>query len=352
MDTTAIVIPVYRPTQQLLSLVSALQKSGFKSLIVVDDGNGKDHRVFFDSLSKRDVTVLHHEQNMGKGAAIKTALRYLVKQPHLTNAITCDADGQHRVEDIASVATYLETHPNDFVLGVRDFSLPDVPARNKFGNTLTRRIFKFLTRKDIVDTQTGLRGIPKAFFNACLAIKENRFEYEMKMLLLAAQSSMAIAQLPIKTIYHQTDAVSSFRPVQDSFKIYRVLLEKFFKFVVVALWSAAIDISLFSFFFYQPFSTFGNAIFASTLTARVLSGIFNYLMNRYVTFESDRSFAQSSAYYFLLFVANMLLSALLVSTIYTWFGSWIVPIKLAVDTLLFLGSFYFQKHFIFRKTVQ
>ena len=49
--------------------------------------------------------VIHHEQNQGKGAALKTGFKvYLEHFPESGAVITADADGQHRPEDILSIS--------------------------------------------------------------------------------------------------------------------------------------------------------------------------------------------------------------------------------------------------------
>ena len=58
----SIILPSYKPDEKLLSTVLGLETAGFKDIIVVDDGGGKEYKRYFDELRSREsCTVLTHE---------------------------------------------------------------------------------------------------------------------------------------------------------------------------------------------------------------------------------------------------------------------------------------------------
>ena len=65
-----IIIPSLNPDNKLVNIVKELKENKINNIIVIDDGSSK--KEIFDKL---DVPVIHHEVNLGKGAAIKTALK-------------------------------------------------------------------------------------------------------------------------------------------------------------------------------------------------------------------------------------------------------------------------------------
>ena len=78
IENNIVIIPAYKPAKSLISLVKELGEY-FSGIVVVDDGGGDEYKVIFDSLSAFDFcTVLHHEVNRGKGAALKTGLGYVI----------------------------------------------------------------------------------------------------------------------------------------------------------------------------------------------------------------------------------------------------------------------------------
>ena len=67
-----VVIPAYRPDERLWKLTEEILETGCHP-VVVDDGGGPNYAPIFAGLDPR-ATILRHEINRGKGAAIKTAL--------------------------------------------------------------------------------------------------------------------------------------------------------------------------------------------------------------------------------------------------------------------------------------
>ena len=116
------------------------------AIVVVDDGSGPEFRQIFDELqSNTAVTVLRHAVNLGKGAALKTGFNHiLLAFPDCVGVVTADADGQHAVPDILSLARTLVEKPDQIVLGVRQFH-GDVPLRSQLGNIISRYVFQVFT---------------------------------------------------------------------------------------------------------------------------------------------------------------------------------------------------------------
>ena len=74
---SVVIIPAYKPDERLIGIVDQLWTYGFR-IVVVDDGSGEDYLDIFNRIS--DVCILlRHEENRGKGAAIKTALEILMR---------------------------------------------------------------------------------------------------------------------------------------------------------------------------------------------------------------------------------------------------------------------------------
>ena len=113
----AVLIPAYEPDTQLIPLTKRLHAEGF-AVVVVDDGSGSDYGEIFAAV-KEYAQVLTHEKNRGKGAALKTGMLHIRQNmPQVEHFITCDADGQHKVEDVIRVSQQLQAG-HKFVLTMR-----------------------------------------------------------------------------------------------------------------------------------------------------------------------------------------------------------------------------------------
>lgn len=216
-----VLIPAYEPDHQLTQLVPKLLNEGF-GVVVVDDGSGENYREIFDELRRQQVTVLTHEKNMGKGGALKTGMDYLYRQaPDCEHFITCDADGQHRVEDVVRVQQKLH-NGHRFVLTVRGLR-KKIPLRSKVGNTMSRIVYTLLTNRYLSDNQSGLRGFHRSHAEWMLKVEKNNYDYEMNVLYYAAKKGVRITTLPIEAIYIDNNQSSHFNPIADTVRIYRSL---------------------------------------------------------------------------------------------------------------------------------
>lgn len=210
------VVPVFNPEPGLAALVAGLLQD-YAVVVVVDDGSVESAEKF-DELP-REVVLLRHKANAGKGRAIKTAFEWLIaNRPDVRGAVFVDGDGQHRRDDVrAVVEKMLET--DDATFGVRDFFSPSIPFRSRFGNVFSAGVVRVLLGLRLGDTQTGLRAIPARLFGAMAQVPGERYEYEIGMICEIAKSRETLRQVPISTIYIESNASSHFRPVADSIKI-------------------------------------------------------------------------------------------------------------------------------------
>ena len=228
-------IPAYQPTDQLLLLLQVAKDKGFQ-IVVVNDGSDKSLNKIFASAA-RFGAILHHTQNMGKGQAIKTGLSYIQDHyPADCIIVTMDADGQHRVEDAIKICKLAQENLDALVLGSRKLK-ENVPVRSRFGNTVTRLVYRISTGRKVWDTQTGLRAFSAKLIPQFLTVPGKRYEYEMNVLLTCSRTGIPILEEEIDTIYIDGNASSHFDTVKDSWRVYKEIL----KFSAASLISFFVD---------------------------------------------------------------------------------------------------------------
>ena len=238
-------IPAYEPDGRMLEAAASLGKEGFE-VVVVDDGSSPECSGLFEQAAERlpgkgshGAEILIHEENRGKGAALKTGLEYIQKfmteRDHERDCIivTVDADGQHLPGDAAKVARAAAASPGTLVLGSRDLGNSDkhaVPLRSRAGNAITRKVFSMVTGASIYDTQTGLRAFTADLIPWMLAVDGERYEYELNVLMDGVRRGIPVTETVIETVYHEGNASSHFNTVKDSFRIYRDIAKQAAKF--------------------------------------------------------------------------------------------------------------------------
>ena len=339
LSPVTVLIPAYNPDEKLLALLPKLRER-FSRIVIVDDGSTTGREIF-PQAEKYVEKILVHERNRGKGAALKTGFAYIGDS---ADVITADADGQHTPDDIAKVAEGLKSHRDGLVLGVRSFS-GKVPLRSRFGNWWTRWFFFMMTGLMVRDTQTGLRGIPAALLPRVAGIPGDRYEYEMAMLADAKNHPSRPLQIPIETVYIDSNATSHFNPLLDTIRIYRSL----FQFCISSIFAAVMWV------FAAKDTPRRDDVLIALLAARFVSSHFNYFYNRFVVFRRERSAPRRrhrSYYgYFALVLAVGAASYALTegcAALLDVRGVAVTAVKILADVVLFVASYLVQKKLIFR----
>ena len=338
-----IVIPAYQPDNKLIKLIEKIhEKSDFR-ILVIDDGSSSKCQNIFDK-AEQYATVLRHQVNQGKGQALKTAFAYIQQQNSYGTVVTADADGQHKIWDIFRTANKASENPNKLILGVRAFT-GKVPLRSRFGNSLTKALFKLQTGLGVTDTQTGLRAFTTNLIPFMLEIEGQRYEYEMNMLLEASRH-YEILEVPIETVYINDNEGSHFRPIRDGLMIYKNI----FKFALSSFSSFLVDYLVYAIaiLFLSTVPT-GLRIFLANGLARVTSSIFNYSTNKKLVFKNEDSLVKTGMGYFGLAVGLFVLDTLLIRLFNAVFGMNLLIVKIIVGILLFAVSWTVQKKFIFKE---
>lgn len=379
MSKTVVIIPALDPDERLIEYCEDLLRKHGGPIVLVDDGSCNEKQSIFDRMAKKDgIIVIHHPYNLGKGRALKNSFAQVaiwsgmdVSDYELSEGIrvdygseenigelfagamgviTADSDGQHSVKDVIAISEEIAKGASELVLGARDFDSDNVPARSETGNKITRFLFRLLYRTRLVDTQTGLRGVSMDLIPTYLQCKGERFEFELDMLIVSARTKIPMKEIPIETIYENANEGTHFRTIVDSCAVYRVLFGPFLLYLISSVTSFVIDILIFQVaLLILAFAPEGSRIYASTIVARVVSSIYNYLINKKLVFGKEGDGAKTAVGYYLLVIVQMFLSGSLVLLVHKILPIPETVIKVMVDTLLFVVSFQVQKRIIFRK---
>ena len=339
MNRICVVIPAYQPSLKLITLVNNLIKKNIQKIIIIDDGSSPKYKKIFSDLENiRHVTLIKHNKNLGKGAALKSAFKNLLFTNSDEVIVTADADGQHLVEDIVSVASAV-TLSKMLVIGYRNFD-GKIPLRSLVGNYITKKVFNIIHNSNLLDTQTGLRGFSKDLIPWLLEIPGNGYEYETNILSKIIKKNIKINQVPISTIYIDNNSSSHFNPLLDSVKIYLTFLRYF----MVSFLSFIIDILIFYILIY-----IGYGVFFGTYFSRIISGFLNFTFNKKFAFNScSPNFNKELFLYIVLCIVISSLSASLVDNFSKENLLEITKIKILVDIFLFFFSFLIQRFIVFR----
>ncbi|MGP0018252.1 MAG: glycosyltransferase family 2 protein [Candidatus Sulfotelmatobacter sp.] len=197
----SVIVPVYNEAAHLDELLQAIQASPVKKeIIIVDDGSTDGTREKLQALPPLDdVTVVFHEKNHGKGAAIRTALAYARGEYVLIQ----DSDLEYDPQDYPRLLSPLEAGTANVVYGVR----PDRPERGLrffLGAKLLTHLTNLLYGAGIHDEATCYKVFRRSLV-ARMELACQRFEFCPEVTAKLCRMGEKIAEVPIS--YHPRSAV-------------------------------------------------------------------------------------------------------------------------------------------------
>ena len=179
-------------------------------VVVVDDGSTDNTAA---RAREAGAIVLTHQQNRGKGCAIRTGLEYALKQDR-THVLFLDADLQHDPAEIPRLIARAEQGHGDLVIGEREFRKDTMPAARFYANVIGSAILSRFTGTDVADSQSGFRLIRTDMLR-CLQLTATGYEIETEMLIKLVQAGAAVERVTMRRLQYE-GTHSKIRPVWDT----------------------------------------------------------------------------------------------------------------------------------------
>lgn len=349
----AVLIPAYNPPDSFPDYLRQLCQAGLARIMIVDDGSGEDRKKIFQEAERIGCVVLHHQENKGKGAALKTGFSYYQEhwQGSCDGIVTVNSDGSNLPEDVLRIGEALHNGQRmgfyGLVLGARDFSSPHISRSRRNGNKITCLIYKALTGISVKDALTGLRGIPDMRIPECIGLWGSGYEYEASMLLECGHAGYL--EVSVETPPPGQETETHYRPVRDTVRIYLAFFRRFLMFSMTSVSVSLLDIFLFWLLTEYCLKGISYPLAWGTVIARVISAAVNYLINRYLVFQSNEDGRRSAGMFVVLSTVQCLLSAGLVQALEYISSGEPVLLKVIVDVGLFFLSYFVQNRWIFKK---
>jgi glycosyltransferase involved in cell wall biosynthesis len=225
---TAAIIPAYQDEKHIGDIVRRTRER-LNHILVVDDGSS-------DQTAQRareaGAEVIAHDENRGKGEAIKTGLAYWLGAANtspptaggLDREVTwvslLDSDGQHLPEEIDRFLAAAGATQPTFLIGNRMNNLTGMPFIRRVVNRYMSRQISRLCGQEIPDTQCGFRMLNRQLIPQLLG-GGDRFDYDTEVLIIASRKGYRIESVPITTVY--TDQVSKIRPLRDAIRFLKLM---------------------------------------------------------------------------------------------------------------------------------
>ena len=219
---TGVVVPAFNAASTIGTLLEKLQACVPDLFcIVVDDGS---HDETARIAAQQRATVLRHDVNRGKGAALRTGFASIRSLTQLPYVITMDADLQHDPSEIHRFVAAWNRGEADIVIGSRPRFGAGMPIHRILSNTITSSLVTTRTGVPIADCQSGFRLMSREVLSA-IDIESDGYEAETEFLIKAARKGYRIGFVPIRTIYGTGQ--SSMTHLKTTRDFLRVLLREY-----------------------------------------------------------------------------------------------------------------------------
>ena len=168
-------------------------------VLVIDDGSS-DNTALVAELA--GASVIKHESNKGKGAAVNTAFEH-VKEMSCTALVLLDGDGQHEPGDIPRLLKPVLNGEADMVVGSRFLQIKSsIPGYRVWGQRVLTLLTNVGSQAKLTDSQCGFRAFsPKAI--RALTFVEEGLSVESEMQFLAKEAGLRMAEIPVSIVYHE-----------------------------------------------------------------------------------------------------------------------------------------------------
>lgn len=193
----SIVIPVYNEPKTVLEIVQRVRRLAIsKQIIVVNDGSTDDTAQALEQLAHfKEVRVVHHPVNAGKGAALQTGFRLATGR----FVIVQDADLEYDPSDILRVVEPLLNGTADVVYGSRYMAgdHQDPSRLHRLGNWMLTSFSNLMTGYRLTDMETCYKAFRRELLSQ-IEIEQKRFGFEPEITAKLAKRHVRITEVPVR----------------------------------------------------------------------------------------------------------------------------------------------------------
>ena len=216
------VIPAFNEEKYIYD-VAKIAKEFVDVVVVVDDGSiDKTFRRAIDS----GAVVLRHEENMGKGAALRTGFKYALEHG-ADIVVTLDGDMQHDPLEIPKFLEKIREEGVDIVVGSRFLEkVKGMPIQRRLSNFITTKVLNKVFKVPVTDSQSGFRAFKRKVLEK-VTFKDNRYGAETEILIEAKRKGFNIVEVPISVKYENQK--SKIRPIRETFSWIWLIIKKYFE---------------------------------------------------------------------------------------------------------------------------
>jgi len=202
-------IPALNAARTLPPIVVETRRQ-LEPVLVIDDGSSDGTGEVARAVG---ATVLRHEVNRGKGAALKTGFAWALANGY-DGVITLDADGQHLPSEIPKFLAA----GGDLIIGGRDHLFEQMLPRRRNANRFSAWCISKCAGVRVPDSQSGFRFYSAELLRA-VQLRADGFDMESEVIVRAGRRGFRIVTIPIELGFVDGLSTSHYKPLKDTLRI-------------------------------------------------------------------------------------------------------------------------------------
>jgi glycosyltransferase involved in cell wall biosynthesis len=191
----SVLVPCFNEADTIREILKRIKAVPLeKEIVVVDDCSTDGTREYLQSLPPGEITLVLHEKNRGKGAAIRDAIHAMTGDV----AIFQDADLEYDPADYPKLVKPIEDGKADVVVGTRFSGEPRAVLFfwHARGNKLLTFFFNLVANTNLEDMECGLKAFRASVLKG-LKLRSEGFEIEPELMIGVARSNVRIYEVPV-----------------------------------------------------------------------------------------------------------------------------------------------------------
>ena len=193
-----VLVPAFNEQGNIGPLIRKLRQNigSAPEVLVIDDGSVDQT---YSEAAREECRVIRHQQNRGKGAAIRTG----ISEAKGKYVVFIDGDGQDNPAEILNIVSELEKGEVDAVIGSRfvrsseqRYSREALQQLNEVGNRVITWMLNVLFGTQLTDSMASLKGY-KAERIKSLKLVSDRYEIEAELVIRWVRAGWPIKVIPV-----------------------------------------------------------------------------------------------------------------------------------------------------------